>query len=243
MRAVAAVVPVYFANDEHVQLTEDTLLDLVDEPDVQLVIVEWHGGELLYQQDALARLVSVFERDRERRLRIVNARGVPFYELWNDGVRRAIAELGHDCHVAILNNDLRWVPGMLRELSVALTTHPLVGITYPDYEADEHAPTGELRATTGTYRVGGMSGFAFMLDAEVWRTVGGFDTKYHLWYGDDDFELRTRMAGWQVARVLGVPVTHLHSRTTNARPDLVALTGRDAQRFEQTLRAYGQPSS
>lgn len=235
--AIAAVVPVYFGSPEHVELTADTLHGLLDEPGVDRIVVAWHGGTREIERSASEQLATLLAHAR---VHVASLRAVPFYRLWNVGCERAIAELGRDVKIAVLNNDLRWGRGALEQLALVLDERDDVGVVYPDYanERIELPPiASRVVPTTGTFRRGGMSGFAFMLRGDVWLGGARFDERYCLWYGDDDFEQRARADGWLVARVLGVPIVHLHSRTVNARPELSEHTRLDAELYHRTWGA------
>jgi len=236
---VGVVVPVYFSCSEHVEMTYDLVRDVLADPVVAQVVIEFHGGEhtwISHGGSMLGRLLA-----QDSRVEVVSGAGAPFYALWNDGCRRVLARLGESALIGILNNDLRLDPNTLSRLAEPLRPHSSIAITYPDYDAKERLPHNPLLPTAGTYKDGGMWGCCFMVRGDVWQAVGGFDESYTIWYGDDDFERAVRehhppnwlpgSSRWQVCRLVGLPFTHLQSRTLNRRPDLLARTEADRQRF------------
>lgn len=224
---VAVIIPVFFGEEEHVRMTWELVNDLLEDPSVACVRIEFNGGTTPWLGPGGAMLGRLLARDR--RVAVHNATGVGIYAMWNLGCAHAVQEFGADVKLAILNNDLVLAPSTITTLARMLEVDG-VGVTYPDYDAEYLLPPFGLRNTTGTYRVGGMSGFCFMVRGRVWQEVP-FDEEYYLWYGDDDFELRVRTAGWRICRVTGLPIVHLHSRTLPHRPDLLSRTEEDRQRF------------
>lgn len=53
----------------------------------------------------------------------------------------------------------------------------------------------------GERRVDWVNAACIMLPAEVWRTIGGFDSRYFMYCEDVDLSLRLQLAGWRLRRV------------------------------------------
>jgi GT2 family glycosyltransferase len=124
--------------------------------------------------------------------------------------------------LAILNNDIVVPSGFLGYLSSALNAADEdVWITYPDYDrplsagADVTDPP-TVRRTSGTWKLGGMSGFAFMLRPERHDTHGWplIDESFEWLCGDGDLCTQMQQLGGCAARVEGLPVLHDHRRTS-----------------------------
>ncbi len=53
-----------------------------------------------------------------------------------------------------------------------------------------------------------ISGACLLVRRDAWELVGGFDTKFFLYYEETDWCLRARQAGWQVHQLPTVRVRH-----------------------------------
>lgn len=170
------------------------------------------------------------------------------YQMWNEAWRDALdaGRAGAPVELALLNNDIEVLPGFLGHLAQALRRAPDdVWITYPDWRRmpeDGLALSGTLTPTRGTWRQGGMSGFAFMLKPEKHLEAGWpfIDERFRWLCGDGDLVQQMQRLGATAARVDGLPVRHLHRATsTNGRNTWTALAG---QRDLALSRAkYGAP--
>jgi GT2 family glycosyltransferase len=67
-------------------------------------------------------------------------------------------------------------------------------------------------------RVDWVCGAAMMIRREAWRSVGGFDERFHFYCQDLDLCLRVRAAGWMVETVRGARVIHHSGATIGQRP-------------------------
>lgn len=173
------------------------------------------------------------------------ARGI--YAMWNDHLRRAVEALeadrsGRRHFAAVLNNDLTLPDGFLHHLGDALyRAHPDVAAVYPDWPRGWPSPTevtGELRRTAGTRNLGGLSGFAFLLDVEVIRSgaVPYIDEAYLWLCGDGDLVVNVQRAGLTAAAVVGLPVGHVGGATGKAHPWTVEQGRRDFARSREPGR-------
>jgi len=148
--------------------------------------------------------------------------GGSLYALWNEVVRTAQAiEPGDPVNVALLNNDVRFLPGTIEALADALRSSPSeVAAVYPDWNrrlTDGHDVAG-LTVTSGAWSKGGLSGFAFLFAGELMGPViPYFDERYRLIHGDGDFVEDLEAAGLTAARVDGLPLEHDKSTTLNAQ--------------------------
>ena len=208
------VVP--FKNEQ--QRTIDFMRALTKEEfDYRLML---DNGSTLYTAEAVKNECKI-----DKRFMHINMSGFGIYQMWNYGWKYALDHSGKDgeVNVAILNNDISFLPGTIERLSDALRSEALVGITYPDYDVrcsslGSIGPTTgfPLRQTTGTYRSGGMCGWAFMIRGEAARWgVPFIDEKLKWWFGDDFIEMKFREAGYKVCRLVGLPVDHASEATAS----------------------------
>lgn len=157
-------------------------------------------------------------RDIDPRFCPIPAAGDPIYRMWDRGFRQA--KTYGATRVLFLNNDVILAPGTVEALNVALDSDPDLWLVYPDYDADpdrEPWVTG-MRDTSGTYRHGGMCGWAFMLRAGPVDWSPLIDPALVWWGGDDDLAFEIEHRGGRQARVVGLPVVHLGSQTAALHP-------------------------
>lgn len=169
----------------------------------------------------LARLTA-----RDPRFRRVWAPEWGIYQMWGQGL---IFASGHGAdRVLFLNNDVILAPGTVDALTVALDADPLNWLAYPDYDLPaEGGYFPALRTTAGTYRSGGMCGFAFMLEVApvVWEPL--IDPRFGWWCGDDDLAFTVEAMGGRQVRVEGLGITHLNEATARLYPELHEQKARD----------------
>lgn len=144
------------------------------------------------------------------------------YQIWNEAWRDALvaARAGTPVELAILNNDIDVPPGFLGHLARALRAAPDdVWITYPDWRLDpcEGAQPRGLTPTRGTWRAGGMSGFAFMLKPEKHDSAGWpfIDERFEWLCGDGDLVRQMELRGGTAARVEGLGLRHRRRATSS----------------------------
>lgn len=152
------------------------------------------------------------------RIHVVDRPGAGIYAMWNEGWLAALnATAGGPVAVAVLNNDIDFLPGTLAALRDALYAGQDRWVVYPDHRrrcAQGRGDDGRVTATEGTYQHGGMCGWAFMLRGEA-HTEGLplIDEGFAWWYGDDDLVAGVLAAGRLVCRVDGLPVDHVSEAT------------------------------
>lgn len=122
------------------------------------------------------------------------------YRSWNEAMDAA-----RYTPVAILNDDVVLAPGSIREALRHLSrTVPVVGLEYRRRVA-EGAVEAPLREVSGTFKDGGLGGFAFVVLPDYAPRV---DPGYQWWYGDDDLVRKTLRLKRTVAVATGAPVDH-----------------------------------
>jgi GT2 family glycosyltransferase len=169
----------------------------------------------LYHPPQLAMLLAVLEHD-EVEVHLLES-GIyehRIYRMWNEGVRRAKGD-----YIAVLNDDIKILPGTLPLMARILEAKPKLGVVYPDQWAPLEAGLPEkiqIQLTEGSARVGGMAGFCFMFRRGLMLP---FDERFNWWFGDDQFEFDVRAEGLQVGRVNGLPLSHDQSTSAERRKD------------------------
>lgn len=135
---------------------------------------------------------------------IVECARVGIYEAWNRGI-----EIADGSDVLIMNDDLLFPMNTIAILDLVrrnVNAYSIVPTTpgkahYSDrvnlpfkWESEAPVIVGEDQKYHFDYtkltRVPWMPGFCFMLTKECIRDVGLFDTRYEIWYGDDDYQNR-----------------------------------------------------
>lgn len=135
---------------------------------------------------------------------VVECARVGIYEAWNRGI-----EIANGSDVLIMNDDLVFPLNTVAILDLArknVNAYSFVPVTpgkahYADrvtlpflWESPAPVVVDDKNEYHFDYtrltRVSWMPGFCFMLTKECIRDVGLFDTRYEVWYGDDDYQNR-----------------------------------------------------
>ena len=195
---IAAVVPVAFFIEDHIDMTVRFLDRLHDEVDR---IGVWHNGGPLAEEGW--RALGIFKS-----LDLFPAEEMTFYAMWNAGAVWATG-IGADA-LLVLNNDIDWPPGALRALGEALVTAaPDIAVASPDPAAEFHPDGLKDIFATPAYR--GLIGWCFAVRPQLWQPI---DERYLSWYGDDEFGLLMHAAGYRCVRASGIPAWHDETETT-----------------------------
>lgn len=206
---IGVVIPV---RGQH-ELTRTILGQLQAMPDWHVAMV-FNNGD-----DEETRRTLATARSDDRRLRFMDTPTDGIYQMWGRGLDWA-RFAGCD-YVAFLNNDVRLYPGTFAHLARLLDNAPRAALAYPDYgETRPELRMGHTRVTHGTYRLGGMCGYAFMLrvDAVDWEPF--IDPRFQWWGGDDDLAFQLEAKGWDQVRALGLPVAHMNEGTARHHPEV-----------------------
>lgn len=212
---VHVVIPVL----DHLDVTRDVLGDLWAQGGYDSITVFDNGSGPETRDWLVARAA-------EGRIELVDAAGWRLYRMWNEGVRRA-RERAPVCDVAILNNDLRLGPSFLSSLSVALRADPRLLAVSPTCNG---RVIDGVELVNGTYKSGGLAGFAFMVRGEAFDTVS-FDEEFEWWFGDDDFVAQIERCGGRIGIVGGTWVDHVNGGSQT-------LLDRVPEVWEQLQRDY-----
>lgn len=162
----------------------------------------------------------------DERVQRIDLFGQTIYQVWNWAIRETRGPL------AILNDDVRLDAGALPAVLDAMAADEnLVAVGF-DYE---QLPARRLRYCTGTYSQHGISGCAFVVDADRCPLV---DEQFEWWGGDDDLMVSIEAAGGSMAVLEGAHVEHwsgttsrhhdwIHDAVLRDRERMLAKFGRD----------------
>lgn len=174
---------------------------------------------------------------KERRVIVVPTVPGSIYHWWNQGWRLAREHAPGVLNLAILNDDIRIRPGTLGYLARALRSQDDIGAVFPDARVrlTHRLPaTLELEVDRDPIGPRELTGYCFMFRGEL--PLPPFDEGYHWWYGDTQFDEGVRLAGYGVARVVGVPIEHRSDTEANdwaRRPELKQLVEVDGKRWAE----------
>lgn len=133
--------------------------------------------------------------------------------------------------VHVLNDDI-----VLNSMSVPAMTMAMesnrgygaVGYDYFPEQALEEVHFTGMKAAAGSYRLGGIGGFAFCVDTRCPPP----DPQFEWWGGDDDWFWQILDSGFGLAVAKGIPVRHPEPETSAiTRPELGEAKGRDHARL------------
>lgn len=127
---------------------------------------------------------------------------IPIYEAWNRGI-----ELTREDDVFIINDDVLLPLNAIDQLGFVASQVPALAYV-PETPPREHSaryvntdfqwwaePTERMDQLEA---VVWLSGFAFMLTRKAINEVGLFDTRFEVWFGDTDYEVRLHQAGQEL---------------------------------------------
>lgn len=154
------------------------------------------------------------------------------YKAWN-----AFAEDYDDTHhLAFLNDDIEMARGTLRAMRRAVDrAYGIVSVT-PGRNAPKVSAGWFPEEVSGTYRQGGVCGWAFMVARHHYPSEG-VDERFRVWYGDDDLVWKIRDNGHRAGVLHGVSVRHEASTTVNSLPWVPAAQAADTELW----RSLGRP--
>lgn len=167
----------------------------------------------------------------EKPLDIFYAPDMTIYQEWNWFARY----WNNHADMAFLNDDIEMAPGTLNRLTEAMIDYRLLSVAPNPNEAlvgDSRA----VREVAGTYRQGGICGWAFMVQQGCWP-CDGVDERFEVWYGDDDLVWKMRRDTRPVGVLEGVSVRHEQSTTVNSLPWCQEAMVRDQKLWRKLGRA------
>lgn len=151
--------------------------------------------------------------------------GYTIYQEWNEALN-ITGRYEEDRIAVVLNDDIILpelaISNMVEQMQVC-PEFALVGFPY------KHQSEKGIREVFGTYREGGLGGFAWA----AWpHRVARVDERFQWWYGDDDLVKRTIAQGERVGMANIRPVEHV-SGSTAAHFDLTNEVARDTALYEE----------
>lgn len=174
------------------------------------------------------------------------------YEMWN-GIWQYIQKLYPKdiLNIAFLNDDIKLPTNGIQALAHNLRIRPELGIIYPDVNGSWDLPYGlvqgianpfyEVQYTNTTGGAGGMTGFCFVLKAEL--GIPYIDENLKLYWGDDDLVKQTIAKGYKVGKLVGMPIQHVGGMTTGKmeRGEWNRLMEADRRYFNKKYNEYRSP--
>lgn len=148
------------------------------------------------------------------------------YQMWAEMMDRAVEFGCRTC--VILNDDVEIHGGSLATAANLLASPTSWGMVGWDPDAYPGNVCREVRPARGTYREGGITGFAFAVNPRVGIRP---DLNFGWWGGDDDLVWTYLDRGLKVGRMMGVGVIHHSSTSSTQRPDVLATIERDKERL------------
>jgi GT2 family glycosyltransferase len=177
------------------------LLDVLAAADVHPIL--WCNGT----RSDLDRLAS-FAADLRWRVGTI-------YQEWNEAMDAAVIH-GRSL-LLVLNDDVILTADSVRTIVDLMTADPAWTIVGFDHLHTD-GPS-RITATSGTFRDGGVPGFAFAVRPDRCPRV---DERFRWWGGDDDLVWTAEAAGQQVGRAVGAAVDHPHpSLSAHQRPEVL----------------------
>lgn len=120
----------------------------------------------------------------------------------------------------------RALPTLVRGTGHALLTHLWPGNPFSaayhsqaSAASDVGAHRGGAARHTRARTVGWLSGACLVLPRGVWKSLGGFDESYFMFFEDTDLGARVSAAGWRNVQVSDAVVVHEQGASWKARPE------------------------
>jgi len=147
-------------------------------------------------------------------------------------------------YVCLLNNDLRFTRGWLKELIAVAEAHPCIGVINPSSSTFGNHPSAGislqayadgLQRRQGEYTEVGMCiGFCMLIKREVLDKVGGLSEEVErIFFEDEDFCMRAQQAGYQSVVADAAYVYHAEHQTVRKMPEREALFTRNRRWCEE----------
>jgi GT2 family glycosyltransferase len=209
------------------ELTRDLLGDLWGQGGYETITVFDNGSGPETRQWLAAQAA-------EGRIDVVDATGWRLYRMWNEGVRRA-RERSPICDVAILNNDLRLGPRFLPSLAEGLRSASRLLAVSPTCNG---RVVDGVEVVRGTYKSGGLAGFAFVVRGEAFDTLR-FDERFEWWFGDDDLVAQIERCGGRVGIVGATWVHHVNGGSQTMLDKVPEVWDRLLRDYEHMLAKWG----
>ena len=189
----------------------------------------------------------------DKRLFLIDSRGMGLYEMWNDMVRKA-NESDEEVNLAFLNSDIRLPPKALSTMSRLMresnykiaTVDPTISGLYSQHfrywnpemrksYKNVREPFAEL------YLPSAPIAWAVVIAAEFWKNEPyAVHPSYQWWYGDDDLFRRAYARGGSICIVRGIGSDHLGSSSDAHNPRKQEMIESDTKIFNKMWLGVGQ---
>lgn len=140
--------------------------------------------------------------------------GISIHHGWNTSIELARKE---NAWLAVLNDDIRLLtPNAISQVAGILANNPsyaIVGLNWHGTPESANPSARPLRQTHGTYRHGGVGGWAWVCDPHKIETV---PDDFVWWYGDDHIVLAAERDGHLVGIANHIKVEHFNEYTAES---------------------------
>ena len=216
------VIPVYIANDLHLDFTRQTLGSIKTKHDHEVLLINnYCAPELIQELSLLAShypLVTCIQ----------NSNGNILASAWNLGIKLSFAS----DFCIILNNDILLHPQAIDNLVDFSQGHPEFllwsGTEWPNQRTLSEATWDNSFSLHPHFS-------CFMVSPQTIEKIGWFDEHFAMGYFEDnDYHTRLMLAGYQASASTAVKFYHYGSRTINVDDSLKS----EAKYHYQKNRAY-----
>jgi glycosyltransferase involved in cell wall biosynthesis len=188
----------------------------------------------------------------DKRLFLIDSRGMGLYEMWNHMVAKA-NEFDEEVNLALLNSDVRIPVNGIADISRVMreNNYQLASAdpTRPAFYS-QHLPVWNSALAQvfpkpfEPYPVdappGHVVAWVVVIAAEFWKDQPyAVHPSYQWWYGDDDLFRRAYARGARVCRVMGVGSDHLGSSSDAHNPRKQEMIDSDTKIFNKMWLGIG----
>lgn len=237
MATVSIIIPVLHSarplNKKRFFMPRQTVFELLAEIqenvkcDYELIVV-CNG-----QDGALTELVV---NDKRIRRYCLNSENVGVARAWNMGAQLAEGE-----YLCFLNDDVSVGKAAVERMVAMLESDPNVGQVGPAGSFWSECAHSSFATGKGVQQVDVISGFCFMLKAQMLHDLGGFDVNFTpAGYEEIDLSYRIREAGLCCQIDSEIAVKHFHHHGVSAQKTTIDYLGHsiDTEALHERNRAY-----
>lgn len=156
--------------------------------------------------------------------------GKSIHHGWNTAIQMARKQ---NAWLAVFNDDIRLLtPNAISNVAGVLAANPtyaIVGLNYTDTPESADSSDRPLRQVHGSYRHGGVGGWAWVCDP---HKVGLVPDELVWWYGDDHLIFSAEQSGYSVGIANHVLVEHHNEATASSGEHNWTHDAKDQDRVE-----------